>query len=458
MKRGILILIIVLSSAGAAYILKRSGLFERKAASSEIISPISDSFQIDTLGVSDNKGKRENYTVYGYLPYWTIDEVATFQLDNLTDVAYFGLHIDKEGNFQKTEESDEETIPNPGYSNWRNNQRLANFIQRAKSQDVRVALTVISHVDDISTDFLNCRDCWDNFYKNLKIEMDVHQIEDVNLNFEYYQLVDKQTALKYTNFTKFVKTNLQKDFDNPKVVVTTFADSLINNRVSDVPTLAKVADGLFIMGYDFHVTKADKASPVSPLGGRGFHAGYDIRTMIRDYLSYAPPQKLILGVPYYGFNWGEGEVIIHDELELEETERSEDESEEENDEEVEDNEEKTKSDDSDNKENEGDKENREDEKSIEIIKDSLTQSYAEIMKNIEENEFEVHWDELGQVPYYEYEDEEAEKPRKVYFENKKSLTVKYRLIKEFDLSGVGIWALGYDGKRPELWELLEIEF
>jgi spore germination protein YaaH len=177
---------------------------------------------------------------------------------------------------------------------------------------------------------------------------------------------------------------------------------------------------------------ADKAAPVSPMGGSGLHAGYDIKTMIKDYLSYVPPQKLILGVPYYGFNWAKGEERIIEEIEENPNEH----------------------DDNPKDENEDDDE----DKKVEIIKDSITQTYSEIITNIEELNAEVQWDEPGQVPFYEYVDEETQKTRKVYFENEKSLSVKYQIAKEFDLAGVGIWALGYDGDRPELWKLLDTEF
>ena len=36
--------------------------------------------------------------------------------------------------------------------------------------------------------------------------------------------------------------------------------------------------------------------------------------------------------------------------------------------------------------------------------------------------------------------------------------MKYDLVKEDGLGGVGIWALGYDGSRPELWDALAAAF
>jgi len=423
--------IIALSFLGLVLFLtkKQKGNTEKQ----EFVSPIGRSIQLNTLGTQD---AREKKVVYGYLPYWTIEYVDYFDLNILTDVAYFGLHINERGDFIKTQETEEGVVQNPGYDNWHNNEKLSIFIKRAQRKDVNIALTIISHVDEVSTNFLSCEECWDVFYKNLKAEMDLHNIEDVNLNFEYYETVDKEISLKYSAFTKFVKRKLSKDFEDPQVVVTAFADSLINDRVSDIQSLAKVADKLFIMAYDFHISQSDKASPVSPMGGAGLHAGYDIRTMIKDYLSYAPPQKLILGVPYYGFNWTEAdEEVLEERKKITEAE----------------------------KQNEDNGEKQGDEVKLPKNNNTITQTYADIMEIIETRKEEkkfgkLSWDELAQVPIYRYLDNETKKERTIYFENRKSLEVKYKLAKEFDLAGVGIWALGYDADRPELWDLLNKEF
>ena len=46
----------------------------------------------------------------------------------------------------------------------------------------------------------------------------------------------------------------------------------------------------------------------------------------------------------------------------------------------------------------------------------------------------------------------------IYYENETSLGLKYDLVNESGLAGIAIWALGYDGQFPNLWNLLPEKF
>ena len=48
--------------------------------------------------------------------------------------------------------------------------------------------------------------------------------------------------------------------------------------------------------------------------------------------------------------------------------------------------------------------------------------------------------------------------RQLYFDDATALKAKYDLVNRTDLRGVGIWALGYDGTRTELYEALKDKF
>ncbi len=370
-----------------------------------VISPLSKSFSILAFA-----GKRETpaKTIYGYLPYWSLDNLDDIQFNRLTDIAYFGLHIDSDGSFLESE--DGELIP--GYNQWKNNEKVAEMIKKAKDNNVRVALTIISHRDNVSDEFLDCRTCWETLAENIINELIQKDIKDVNLNFEYAEYTPLSKAKQFTEFVEYINNLLDDTFRDSKVVVSSFADSIIKERVSEIEGLAKVADQIFIMGYDFHRPTSDTAGPVAPIGGMGIYADYDLETMIQDYLAYVSPNKLLLGVPYYGYNW----VVEKDEEYAKRVEGTE-------------------------------------EKGF-----SQSQTYEQIMETIGDVEPDVKWDDLAKTPYFSYISPTTNQLREVYFDNVESLSFKYELVMQNNLGGVGIWALGYDGSRKELWDLLQRYF
>ena len=48
--------------------------------------------------------------------------------------------------------------------------------------------------------------------------------------------------------------------------------------------------------------------------------------------------------------------------------------------------------------------------------------------------------------------------RQVYYEDAATLRAKYDLVNNYGLRGAGIWALGYDGTRTELYQVIEDKF
>ena len=48
--------------------------------------------------------------------------------------------------------------------------------------------------------------------------------------------------------------------------------------------------------------------------------------------------------------------------------------------------------------------------------------------------------------------------REIYYDDAKALGLKYDAINRYNLRGAGIWALGYDGTRTELYAVLKAKF
>jgi spore germination protein YaaH len=368
------------------------------------ISPLSKGKNV--LSFFTKSHEKPKKIIYGYLPWWSLEKVKYLQLDKITDIAYFGLYLDADGNFvEKTEGADESIINEPGYYNWKNNPIINTLIKDCKENDVRFALTIIAHMDEKNDEFLNCRECWDTLLRNIISELDEKGIKDVNLNFEHAEGTDDGIDGKFAELTKYLNEELDKIYGSSYLVVSAFGDSATQNRVSsDLENLSRNSDGIFIMAYDYHRPASEEIGPVSPIEGPGI----DVTETIKDFLTVAPPNKIILGVPYYGYNW-----LVEDDDEYA-------------------------------KRVEGSDENG----------FSEAQTYEDVMATILEVSPEIKWNKDGKSPYFTYVSPETNHLRTAYFENADSLRYKYELVLRHNLGGVGIWALGYDGGYTELWDLL----
>lgn len=376
-----------------------------RAVSDKKISPLTEGFSVFALNKPQENDKK---TVYGFLPYWKLEKAEYLHLDKLTDIAYFALHIEANGKIRKIQ-SDGTT--DPGYNNWKNSEELTKLIELSKKSDVNLALTIVSHEDDVSDKFLACTACWTTLVNEIKTELKYRKIKDVNLDFEYVEYPQQEQTVQYTQFINYLNTELDKEFGESTLTVSTFADSSIRPRITDPGELAKVADKLFIMAYDFHYPNSDRAGPVAPVNKVEGYTSYDLNTMLKDYLKTISPNKLILGVPYYGYNW----VVESSQPYAPRI------------------------------------------KGNDYIGYSMSQTYEDLVDTIIEVKPNIEWDTVAQVPYFTYLSPSSGVNRMVYFENPDSLKIKYRLVKDYNLDGVGIWALGYDGGYQELWALLDSE-
>lgn len=365
-----------------------------------VISPVKPKTHIFKMFLPTSKEKRQ--VVYGYLPWWSLNDLDYIQLDKLTDIAYFGVYLKSDGTFKKNLD---EGIFEPGYNRWVSDQRLDEFIQKAQKYNVRVALTLVAHEDDVTDKFLECKQCWENVAKNLKAEMDKHGVKDLNLNFEYGGFTPKEKADQYVEFVDYINKYMDKQYKDSFVVTSAFADSAIGDRISsNIQGLGEVSDGIFIMGYDFHRPQSANAGPVAPITG--------IEKTLAQFLTQTSADKLILGVPYYGYNW----VVENSSNGAARLEGSDE------------------------------------------IGFSESQVYAGILGTISDAKAQVYWDNTAKTPYFSYVSSETGSIRQVHYENVDSLREKYALSKAKNLQGVGIWALGYDRGRTELWDLLQQEF
>jgi spore germination protein YaaH len=169
----------------------------------------------------------------------------------------------------------------------------------------------------------------------------------------------------------------------------------------DLPGLAASCDGIFIMGYAFWGSWSSTSGPNAPLTGGTYNI---TNTVLTQYgtVTQNNPEKLILGVPYYGHHWtttssGARSSVI-----------------------------------------------------------SFQGSTRFFDDEPDSQVYGLLWEGQSQTPWYRWK--QGSTWHQVWFDNATSLGLKYDLAIDNNLQGVGMWALGYDGARPELWDLLEQKY
>lgn len=333
------------------------------------------------------KPKKE---VLGFFPYWMLPKQDQIDLSMLTSISLFGLDVDGKGNII-TQGQDEQATG--GWNMWKSKD-LDTLVKRAKNSGLKVYLTLKSfnnqNIESISTD--------DNAQKTLISNalyfVNSRNLDGINIDFEYTGTTDDNIRSGFTRFITNLNTELKRQVPNSVLTIDTYLVSGSEKDIFEIPEVAANSDAFVIMGYDMH-TPLGSPGPVAAMGGATNIIGY-----VQNYLEQVDASKLILAVPYYGYDWPEDVASPSADM-------------------------------------------------VNIL------PYAELEQ--QSKTLKLSWDDTSQTPYFNYISDSGEK-RIVHFDNVRSLGIKYDFIKKKDLRGVGIWALGYDGDNQELEQLLVDKF
>lgn len=331
---------------------------------------------------------RPKKEVVGFIPYWAIDSLDKLNVDELKTANLFGIEPDGEGNIIITNTQGQS---DGGWSMW-NDPRLPSFIDTLRKKQVVTNITIKMFSNLHMNSLLSSSDAQKKLISNILYMVGSKNLGGVNLDFEYVGNVPDSVRNGFTDFVTNLHTELISEFPRATLTIDTYASSGVSNDLFDLPTLAHVVDAFIIMGYDFH-TPYTEPGPIAPLTGERSIVSY-----LANYLQRVPADKIILGVPYYGYDW---------------------------------------------------------------VMDSLSPSstailsYADIVGGNPLGS--VQWDLASETPWYQYLDGQS-KTHKVYFDNVRSLGLKYDLVNDRNLKGIGIWAVGYEGSRNELDQLISQKF
>ena len=335
------------------------------------------------------KTKGLSKIVFGFMPDWEYADGADANMhyELLTHVAAFAFITTSSG-----------SITNPSLWPWND------VINHAHSHGAKVIMAVTNFggsekASDVAHNLITNSGDRDNLFANIKNMITTYQLDGVNIDFEAMNSADRGNLLNQfmSDLTDYIHTNLpgkEVSFDGPA----------INWGGWELNGLAQSVDYIFIMGYDYYGKWSTTSGPQAPLTNtNGTHSiEYDLNhtysAPLRNY-----PQKLVLGVPYYGKKW---ETATGD-------------------------------------------------------------AYSSVTKYINTPRFRDAavqapsyggwlWDNVSNTSWYKWQSSGTW--YQVWCDNKESLGKKYDYALSENIGGVGMWALNYDGNRTELWDLIHTKF
>jgi spore germination protein YaaH len=315
-----------------------------------------------------------SHEVFAFAPYWTLGSQTSFQVKDLTTVAYFGVDVQPDGSLLRD---------GTGWSGYQS-KAWADLVTRAHASGTRAVLTAKSFDNGTLHALAGSPGAADRLAADLTQAVRQGHLDGANLDFEGTAGSDRDG---FTRFLTQVAAQLHAANPHWQVTADTFASSANDPAgLLDVTALGKAVDAIFVMGYDLN--RSGLASGLSPLGG----SGQTIQSSIDGYAAATSPGKVILGVPFYGYDWPT------------DTGRP----------------------------------------GAATTGGPTALGYGQV-KQLSGTH---HWDAAASEPWISYQSNGSW--HEVYYEDPRSLGMKAQLADSKGLRGLGFWALGMDGGDPAL--------
>src|SRR5258708_1543740 len=257
-----------------------------------LINPNKDIFSlISPIPVTRASSGNE---VFGFAPYWKFDNLDNIDFSVLTTFAYFGIPVNPDGSLDTTDQ---------GYATFKSD-KASQIFSKAHKYGTKVVLT-LTQMDNASINSLmDSKDAQNTTINEAIKEVKSAGIDGVNIDFEYVGNPGDDYKNKFSEFVYNFVQKLHREVPNSRLTVSVYASSVKDPKIYDIPRIAKYSDGIFMMAYDFATSSSDESIPTAPLyGHKEGKYWYDVATAVEDFLKIMPSNKLILGVPWYGYNY-----------------------------------------------------------------------------------------------------------------------------------------------------------
>lgn len=348
---------------------------------------------------------RLNKEIIGFLPYWRTGDIQYVRFDSISEVNYFSLSFDRSGNIDKVTGNETD----PGWLAWEK-QDIKDLIAKTQISGNSFSLTIAESNNKTIESLLNSKKSQQNLIKNILDLVRSNNLDGIIVDFEYDGKPDFQYKNEFTKFLTKLSSELRSQSPHTTLDLALLPMEGRRQGLFDIPRLVPNVHHFIGMTYNYYGDNSDIAGPGAPM--RGFAEKkyfFDVITAYEDYLKFIPKEKVIMGIPYYGWDWAvkDGKQIQSETLDKNDPNNY-----------------------------------------------AAVLSYARMREEKYLKKDQCEWDDYAQEEWCWYTDEKGI-DHQVWYENNRSIGVKFAYAKKSNFAGTALWVLGYDKGYQDLWNIIK---
>lgn len=328
--------------------------------------------------------------ILGFAPFWlNLDNSQVYE-KYITSYAFFALELEPDGHIKKLANPQERE---PGWNNLISD-KIKNKLESAKKANLKTVLTVhLSNEDDINELLKNPLINAKNLTDDIIPLIEDYEFDEVNIDIESFIKASQKKQQAFTDFFSALATDLKPDHQI-KISIDITPTALVQRFLTDPVRIGQIADSVILMTYDYHYIGSPFSGPVAPIGGATIEREFDVETAIKEAVKILPAEKIILGIPLYGYEW----ETLSDSPQSAAIPAG-----------------------------------------ASIASAKRVEEILQTCKNCKKGR-----GKYSQQPYVIFPSKDAKYYHQIFYEDKQSLSKKLELVNEYNLAGVALWALGYE--------------